>query len=411
MPQAPWYVRARPLHSLQHGNWRILWLAGNLWQLAFWMDLLVLGWLVLELTDSPFRVSLVAAFRMLPLVLGLYFGSLGDRFSKRNLLVAVQLVNTSATLVLMVVLLLDMVQVWHIYLVALVTGFAFSADFPIRQAFIRDLVPEGSVVNAMSLDTASWAATSMIGRFLGGGLLVVAGAGGAYAFLAGCYVVGLAFLLRISNRSAPSSTEIRREPVIKALKEGLRYSLGSPVLRGVLIVSVLVNALVFSYTSLTPVFAKDVLGVGPGLLGLMSGMEGAGFLVGAMLMASMGGARGLGFIFLLGALTCSLSVFLFSMSTVYLLSLALLFFLGMGMGGFVTTQHVISISKVRPEMRARVMGVLALALASMPLGIAYAGFLADHIGAPKAVGVNAFAALVLLLVAIAFQPRLRRFSI
>ena len=406
-----WYARIRPLHSLQHRSWRILWFAGNLWQLAFWMDLLVLGWLVLELTDSPFQVSMVAACRMFPLVLGLYFGSLGDRFSKRNLLVVVQLLNAFASIALMTLLLAGVAQLWHIYVVALLTGVGFAADFPIRQAFIRDLVPEGSLVNAMSLDTASWAAVSMIGRFLGGGLLALVGAGGAYAFLSGCYVLGLLFLARVPSIKPASDSNKNRESIIGGLAAGLRYSLGSPIVRGVIIVTVLVNALVFSYTSLTPVFAKDVLGVGPGLLGVMSGMEGVGFLVGAMIMASVGSRVGrLGLIFLLGALTISIGTFLFSISTVYIVSVAMLFLVGLGMGGFITTQHVLSISKVHPEMRARVMGVLAMFLVSMPLGFAYVGFLADSMGAPRAVGVNTFAAILILIVLIALQSKLRRFS-
>lgn len=375
------------------------------------MDLLVLGWLVMELTDSAFQVSMVGACRIFPLALGLYFGSLGDRFSKRNLLVSIQILNTLATIALMTVLLVDVVQVWHIYVVALLTGVGFAADFPIRQAFIRDLVPEDSLVNAMALDTASWAGVSMIGRFLGGGLLALTGASGAYVFLSGCYVVGLLFLTRIPSIKPASDSAKNRKSMIKELAEGLRYSLGSPIVRGVIIVSVLVNALVFSYNSLAPVFAKEVLEVGPGLLGIMSGMEGAGFLIGAMLMASVGSkARRLGLIFLLGALIITIGTFLFSISTVYILSVAMLFVVGLGMGGFITTQHVLSISKVPPEMRARVMGVLGMFLVSMPLGFAYVGFLASYIGAPRAVGVNTLAAVLILIVLTVLQSKLRRFS-
>ena len=399
---------SRTLHSLQHRNWRLLWLAGNFWHL-YWMDLLVLTWLVLVLTDSPFRVSLVGAFRMLPLVFAPFLGSLGDRFPKRNLLIVAQLVNISATVGLAVVLLLDVVQLWHIYLVASLTGCTYAADFPIRQAFIRDLVPESSIVNAMSLDTASRAAMSMFGRFLGGGLLALAGASGAYVFLSACYILGLVLLLRVPNVAAPITTGIRPESVAKGLMEALRYALGNPVLRALLIVTVLMNALVFSYIQLTPVFARDVLKVGPALLGLMTGMEGAGFLLGAVALASFRNVRRLGFIFLLGGLTSGIAVLLFSQSTVYSLSAILLFFAGIGLGGYIVAQHVIAVS-VPPEIRARVMGVVALAIIGQPLGTIYVGFLADHLGAPAAVGINSLACSILVFAVMVFQPELRRFS-
>ena len=74
--------------SLEHKDWAVLWMAGNLWHLAFWMDLIVLGWLVLELTDSPFLVALVGTFRLIPMgIFGLLAGSIGDRLPKKFCLV------------------------------------------------------------------------------------------------------------------------------------------------------------------------------------------------------------------------------------------------------------------------------------------------------------------------------------
>ena len=409
--RASWYARTPTLRSLQQRDWRILWLAGHLWHIAFWMDLLVLSWLVLEMTDSPLAVSLVGTFRFLPLgVFGYLFGSLGDRFSKRHLLVLAQVVNASTTIALTIVLLLGKVQLWHIYGATTMMGFAWAADFPIRRAFIRELVPDGSLINAMSLDAASLMGMNMVGRFVGGGQLALVDASGAYVFLSLCYIAGLVLLLRVTSSRGPGATGIRPRSVLRGLKDGLQYAVGNPALRGVLIVTVVFNLLLSPYIQLTPVFARDVLGVGPALLGLMSGMDGFGALLGALVVASAGGVRPLGLIFLLGTLTAGLAVFLFSLSTVFVLSLAMLFLAGLGLSGFGTMQTTITASVVRPEMRARAMGVLTLAIGVMPLGMTYMGFLADRLGAPKAVALNSLACVGLVLALVVLQPGLRKLS-
>ena len=409
----PWYAQIPTLHSLAQRDWRILWLAGHLWHLAFWMDLLVLGWLVLELTGSPFLVSLIGTFRLLPLGLtGFIFGSLGDRFPKHRILVAAQVVNTTATIGLAAMLLLGTTQLWHLYLTALITGTAWAADFPVRRALIRDLVPEESVVNAVALDAASLTGMSMVGRFVGGGLLALSGAQGSYLFLCLCYQVGLVMLLRVSVTPSDATVQPHRDSLLKGIKEGLVYAWRTPIVRGVLLVTVFFNLLVAPYLQLTPVFAREVLGVGPALMGLMSGMDGMGALLGSMALASMGAnIRRLGAVFLAGTLVVSLGILLFSASTIYLLSLATLFFAGIGLSGFATMQIAIIVSTARPDMRGRAMGAITLAIAAMPLGMAYMGLVADRYGAPAAVGGNATACLVLLLVIVAFQPGLRRFKV
>ncbi len=409
----PWYARVPTLHSLAQRDWRILWLAGHLWHLAFWMDLLVLGWLVLELTGSPFLVSLIGTFRLLPLGLtGFIFGSLGDRFPKHRILVVAQVVNTTATIGLAAMLLLGTTQLWHLYLTALITGTAWATDFPVRRALIRDLVPEESVVNAVALDAASLTGMSMVGRFVGGGLLAVTGAQGSYLFLCLCYLVGLVMLLRVSVTPSDATVQPHRDSLLKEIREGLVYAWSTPIVRGVLLVTVFFNLLVAPYLQLTPVFAREVLGVGPALMGLMSGMDGMGALLGSMALASMGAnIRRLGAVFLAGTLIVSLGIVLFSASTIYLLSLATLFFAGIGLSGFATMQIAIIVSTVRPDMRGRAMGVITLAIAAMPLGMTYMGLLADRYGAPAAVGGNAAACLVLLLVIVAFLPGLRRFKV
>ncbi len=186
---------------------------------------------------------------------------------------------------------------------------------------------------------------------------------------------------------------------------------GTPFCEVCSIATLFITGLVAPYIQLTPVFAREVLGVGPVLLGLMSGMDGFGALLGSMMLASRDNVRRLGLIFLVGALTHAFIIVMFSLSTVYLLSVVLMFAAGVGLAGFVTMQTSLIISVARPEMRARAMGVLTLAIGGMPLGTFYVGLLANHVGAPMAVALNSLACIVLLAILIVSQPALRRFSL
>ncbi len=409
----PWYARPWALRSLQHRDWRVLWMAGHLWNLAFWMDLIVLGWVVLELTDSAFKVALVGTFRFLPICfLGVFAGSQADRRSKKSMLIFAQAVNLTVTAGFTVVLGLDLLQVWHVYVVATLTGCAWAIDFPVRRAFFRDILPERAILNAVALSEVSETGTEAVGRWLAGGFLVLAaGAAFAYGFLAMSYLIGLVILLSIPGRPVYRGDGEKRSGVLEELKEGLRYVWRNQALRGVVIITVFVNFLIFPYMQLTPVFARDVFGVGPALMGLMSGMDGVGAFIGAAVFASMMVVRRPGIIFIAGALLMGLGVFLFAVSPSYGVAMPMLFLAGLGISGFVTFQTTITITAAEPEMRGRAMGAVSLGVGFLPIGMLYTGALAEWLGAPTAVAINTLACIVILLIVSALLPGLRRASL
>ena len=182
-------ARIPTFRSLVHRHWGVLWLAGHLWHMAFWMDLIVLGWLVLELTDSPLLVALVGTFRLIPLgLLGPIAGSLGDRLPKKQMLIGAQCINLSVTIGFTIVLVLGEERVWMVYVIALLTGSAWAIDFPVRRAFIRDLLPGRVIVNAMAIDAASLTGHPvMFGRWTAGVVLALSGPPAAYAFMTALY--------------------------------------------------------------------------------------------------------------------------------------------------------------------------------------------------------------------------------
>ncbi len=402
-------AKVTTFRSLEHKEWGILWLAGHLWHLAFWMDLIVLGWLVLELSDSAFQVALVGTFRLIPMgFLGVLAGSLGDRLPKKKLLVLAQIINLTVTVAFTVILILDLEKVWLIYLTALLTGSAWSIDFPIRRAFIRDMLPATAIVNAMAIDAASLVGMAMVGRWIGGGLLAVSGPVLVYGFLVGCYVVGLILLLRMPNPTVEPRQNTAAPSVVKDLLAGFAYVWRNPVLRGVLLVTVIINFCVAPYFQLTPVFAKDVFDIGPGLLGLMSGMDGFGALIAALVLASMTGLVRLGRVFTIGSIVFAVGVLLFSQAPMYQIAIPFLVIVGLGTAGFAAMQTTITVTQAEPEMRGRAMGAVALGIGVIPFGMAFVGGMSEWLGAAKALGLTSLIGLGLIAMVLLFQPDLRR---
>lgn len=406
-------ARVPTFRSVVNRDWRMLWMAGHLWHLSFWMDLIVLGWLVLELTDSPLLVALVGTSRLIPMgLLGSIAGSLGDRLPKKRLLIGAQCVNLTVTFGFTIVLLLGEERVWLVYAAALLTGSAWAVDFPVRRAFIRDLLPGRAIVNAMAIDAASLLGSVMLGRWTAGIVLALSGPMAAYALMTVFYAIGMVMLLRVPDPRAgkpvvgPSGSVV--VAVVQDLAAGLAFVWRTPVLRAVLLVTLAINLLVAPYLQLTPVFAREVYGVGPAWLGLLSGMDGLGALTASIILASAVGLRRLGIIFWGGALLISAMIVLFSQAPTHWLAMPLLAIGGLGIGSFATMQTTLSVIYATPEMRSRAMGAVALGIGMMPVGMAFVGALAEVFGAPMALGMTSSLGLLIILSIGIFQPALRR---
>ncbi len=399
--------RSHILGSLENEDWRRLWLAGHLWNISFWLELIILTWLTLELTDSPFLVGLVGTLRFLPEpVVGLIAGAQADRFPKRRLLLVAQAMNVVSTYAMLAAAITGALAMPYVYAAALVTGCAWAIDFPVRRALIRDLVADRHIVNAMALDGASLTGMIMLGRWTAGGLLALQGPLLGYAFLAAFYTVGFVLLLRV--RGTPVVVVEGRQSLLGSLVEGGRAVWSDPVLRSVFIVTFTVNLIVFPYFSFAPVFAREIFGVGQGWLGLMSGMDGFGALIGSLVLASLPVARR-GLVHIVGAIVLSVGITAFAFSPTFFLALPLLALAGLGIAGFATMQNIIVVSAVPPAMRGRAMGVMMLGLGVLPLGILWVGTMIEIVGVRYAVGLHAAWSAVVLSVLLLVSQKLRSF--
>jgi len=376
------------------GFWRV-WTGSMLWYSARWMDLFVLQWQVLVMTDSAFQVSLIGFYRMAPMfVFGLLTGLLADRMDRRTVLLTAQLWNALASAAIGTLILTGCLELWHLAVLVTALGFSWALDLPSRRSYIYDMVGPRRVVNAMALDHVGMDGAKIVGPILGGLLWPVIGAGGCLLILSVGYLVNFCLYLQLPSAAPPPSAGSPR--VLRSLMEGLTYVLRTPVVLGVLSITAVMNLLGFPYQHMVPVVGRQVLGLGPLPTALLVAADGLGALTGSLVVASLGDVRWKGRLFVVGSFLLMGTVLLFSFSRWYLLAFGLLFLAGVGVACFATMQSSLILTSASDAMRGRAMGTLMLAIGFGPLGALQIGALASAWGAPLALTVSAGSGVLLL---------------
>ena len=361
-----------------------------------WMQMILLAWLILEISNAPWLVALVGFFTMIPtLVLGLAGGVMADRVNRHRLLTITQGINTAAVVVMSIVLVTGVVQVWHGYATAMISGICWALSFPARRAIVYDLLGAADLTNAVALDTVGLNVSRMTGPALAGVLISVVGVSGGFIFMSVANAIGwvLVVLLKVPEQQQ----SIRRDQsIIRNLIEGFAYVKTERTILAVILITIITNLLVFSYATMIPIIARDVLHVGPILMGALQAGEGLGALFGSMLIASSVTMSYHGRIFVVGTLISMLGLLAFSISEWYIVSFPIMLFLGLGTSGFATMQSAIVMLVAKDEMRGRALGVVSLAIGGGPLGALLVGIVAESISPVFAIRMNALAGIILL---------------
>ena len=396
------------LSVLRNRNFRTLWYAGSLIESLRRTELLVLSILVLQDTNSPFQLALILVFFNLPRsMFSLLTGAVAERFSRQHVLVVGQSTNMLVAAGLLSLMATDEIQPWHAFVAVFWQGGIKCLEDPSRRTAIFDIVGQRRLVNAMSLDVVTITAGRMVGPVLGGVLVSLVDNTGAYSFVLVVHAVALALLFRVRIPHAIRSDSA--EPVWTSLMVAIRYALHSPVLLGLLYVTFLMNGLGFPVQQFIPAIGLDHLGVGPALIGLLASAEGFGALLGTVVIGSMRSHRYHGRVYVMGSAVGLVMAILFVWSPWYGLSFALLTFVGVGWAGFSTMQSTITMLSSPPEIRGRMLGLSSMSIGvGTPLGALEIGLVAAAFSTQWAISVNALAALLLFVPAIALTPLIWR---
>ena len=367
--------------------------------------MVVLGWLVLQLTNSAFLVGLAGALQWGPMLLGAFTGLIADRFNRRVVLIVVNAISAITCLVLGFLITTGIVQTWHIMLLSLIQGIAWAIDWPCRRSMIPSLAGETNVLNGMALDNVARTSMSVLGSIAGGQFIVAIGMGNSYYLIGAIYLAATLFFFLIRKiTQVPLAADTS---IVTNILEGIKYIFQSKAMLSVLAITILMNFFFFPYRQLLPIFARDILKVGPSGLGYLAAAQGMGSFVSSTVVASLREFRHRGLAFLSGAFISALLLFVFANSVDYPLSLGSLIACGFAVTGFSTLQSTILLTLSTEQLRGRIMGVVSLTIGVSSIGILVFGAATDKVGAPLVVGASAVINAVLILVILS-MPALRR---
>lgn len=406
-PRAGWRLPLpATFSSLRHRNYRLLWVGTLISSSGDWMDQIALNWLMYALTNSPVYLGLLNFCRLAPiLVFTLIGGVVADRVERRRLMFTTQSVAMVLALVLAVLVSTGVVQVWMVLLIAAGRGIMLSFNMPARQSLISELVPAEDLMNAIALNSATLNLTRVIGPAIGGGLIATVGVAGAFYLNAASF---LAVLYGLAMMRFPERPPRRRKAgILTELAGGICYLRGQPALRTVVILALLPMVFGMPYMTMLTVFAKDVLAVGGGGLGLLTACSGAGAMLGALTVASLRGTRRRGRLMLAGLVGFGLSLLVFSSSPWLWLSLPALMAVGASQQVYNATNNTLIQVYVDEEYRGRVTSTLFLNRGMVPLGTILAGFGTAAFGPQIAMGAMAVVLIVMALLAMRFAPAAR----
>ena len=397
------------LAVLQIRDYRILWIAKSIYEVSRRMELLVLGYLILRLTDSPFQVGLIAAFLYGPrAVLTLFASLIADRLDRRRIIVMAYIAYFGISTIILIMLITDAIRPWFIFLAILFQGSAKALDDPSRRTAIFDLAGQERIANAMSLETMTLTAGRLLGPLTAGFLIAWAGFSGAYTAIVALDLTALLLILplRLPLRPPGSGTQTR---VWQSLREGIGHSLANRMLLGVLAMSLIANALIFPIGLFIPVIASELLSVGTILGGVLGSAASIGSLMGALTVAMTRNIGRHGRLFVAGTLTLTVAMMLVAWSPWFAVSFILLLLGGVGDAGFSTMQSTILLLASAPEMRGRTMGAMGMVIGVGNLiGGLEIGAIASAFGMALAIGVNAGAAISFILLVTVLTPLVRQ---
>ena len=372
-------------------NYRLFFSGAIVSNVGTWMYRVSQDWLVLTiLTDnSSSALGLVTGLQFLPIpLLAPYAGSIADRFPKRRILMITQLLLGLNALCMFLLVATGVAQLWHVFVLAFLTGVVTAFDNPTRQAFVSEMVPLDLVSNAVGLNSASFNGARLLGPGLAGLMIAVWGVAPAMAFNA------LSFLAVLASLFFMRPGELTPAPMRKngkgAVREGLRYVLRRPDIMVVMLMVFMLGTFGMNFQITNALMATGVFHKGPGEYGLLGSVMAVGTLAAALIAARRQRPRLRVLLSALGGFAVCMA--LLGAAPTYTSYALLLIPTGLCALTMMTCANATVQLASDPEVRGRVMALyMAIFMGGTPLGAPVIGWVGDVFGARWTIWVGAIA--------------------
>lgn len=397
MNQKMKYIINNNFHALTHRDFRYYWIGQCISLIGTWMQATSQSWLVLELTKSPFLLSVVGTIQFLPVMFfSLFAGALLDKFPKKKVLILTQAISMILAIILSVLVFTDKVQYWHIVLLAFILGCTNALDMPTRQAFTVEIAGKEDLMNAIALNSATFNGARIIGPAIGGIAMAWFGAGWSFLLNGLSFIAVIYGLLKIE--AVPYVRKKKDSNILAEIYDGIIYIKNTRIILETLLLVGVAGVLVFNYNIFLPVYTKYVLYKDSTIYGVLTSSLGVGSLFGAI-YASTGSKRGpKRKLLLVSMLSISITFILLGLNYIYLVTILLLIINGFFNIIFSTTANSTLQLNSSDEYRARVMSVYSLVFAGVtPIGNLTAGFMTQNYGADRTFSVYGIIILVCII--------------
>jgi MFS family permease len=399
----------RTFVALGNRNYMLFFLGMLVSSAGTWMQIIAQGWLVYELTRSEWALGVVGFAAAIPAMLvSPWGGVLVDRISKRKILLATQLFAMVLAFVLAGLVLSGVVEVWHVIVLAALTGMVNSIDAPARQALTPDLVSDRSELpNAIALNAMIFNGARVVGPAFGGVLLVTVGAGWCFFFNG---VSFLAVIISLLLMDLPE-TEKRTDKISPwaEMKSGATYIRHDKTILGIVILSTILCLFGVSYATVLPAYADKVLQGGESAYANLTALQGIGAVVGAILLATYANQVRRGWVVTAATIYFPLVLIGLAFTTNYWVALGLMFILGLGFISLFNQLNVILQLHVDNAMRGRVMSLYTLTFFGIsPFGNLLIGAWSEWWGLTAALGISGAITLAGALLVHHFVPEIRK---
>ncbi len=393
-------------------QFRLLWLIGGFASCMRWLDMLILGVYTFEITNSAFLVGLIFFYRQIPrLIFGTFIGIISDRFNRKYILFMTFAILWIIYATVAYLIHIEKINYTLLAITMFFAGICWAHEFPVRRAMIGDVIPNNIAGKAFGIDIGTSAFTRIIGPALGGAILSLLGPVSGYMTVSISFLIVSILCLGVKVTNQNFYKKEQGKTIIGFVndtKEAIRYIKNNNLLQGTIMVTLVMNLFAFPYFNMVPVVGKEILEANPFQVGLMGAVEGTGALIGASIIATKVNYKNYARVYFFGSVFLTFCIFLFANSSIYFLSMAILFIAGFGMVSFATMQTTLTIVSSDPEIRGRTMGALSIAIGAGPLGSLLIGILASQFGTINGLMMIASLCFISMIIIGYFWPVIRK---
>ena len=375
------------LSAFQVKDFRWYWVSVFFSSMAMGVRMLAQGWLILDITGSPFWVGAAAGVGGSGLVIfGAVGGTIVDRFDKKMVLCVLYVFGSAVIVTMGLLVIYDRIVLWHVLLGAFFQGIVMAAQQPAVNSIAYQLVGSSRLLNAMAARLLAMNISRIIGSVIAVYLIYRFGIGSSYIFAACCSIIGLGFLYFVKVESRILSAA--NESFWFSTKQGIKYIFTRKNIRELLLLSLIMEAFGFAHLIILPVVAKDVLFEDAMGLGILSAASGVGATVSTLLVAFLGDFKYKSLLLVITAIFSGVGLVLFAFSSWFILSTILVAWVGGSLMAYDVTMGTMIQLSSKEEMRGRVLGVYGLTFGFTPVGGFFMGWLASLFSAPIAIATG-----------------------